>query len=169
MIHVLRHQYFSKFVNTGGLLVVIKVLGVSPLNDDNKILNETDTETCFPIPNFPKPKLTLFFWDQIFGNWNFFWDQILWNQNRDFFFKTKFSETDTETLQKLAKISWPRPKPRHFNTFDNFWTDHLQIFSSFSFFVFLLLNIKRYSPYPNISLLFLLRFSSPPDRTSTST
>ena len=26
------------------------------LNDDTKILTETDTETFFPIPNFPKPK-----------------------------------------------------------------------------------------------------------------
>ena len=25
------------------------------LNDDTKILTETDTETFFPIPNFPKP------------------------------------------------------------------------------------------------------------------
>jgi len=40
------------------------------LNDDTKILNETDTETFYPIPNFPKPIL-------------FFRDQILWNRNQN--------------------------------------------------------------------------------------
>ena len=30
------------------------------LNDDTKILTETDTETFFPIPNFPKQKPRLF-------------------------------------------------------------------------------------------------------------
>ena len=29
---------------------------LGPLNDDTKNLTETDTETFFPIPNFPKPK-----------------------------------------------------------------------------------------------------------------
>ena len=38
------------------------------LNDDTKIL--TDTETFFLIPNFPKPKPRLFFRDQIFRNRN---------------------------------------------------------------------------------------------------
>ena len=35
-----------------------------------------------------------------------------WNRYRDFFSDTKFSETETETLKKLAKIS----KPRSFET-----------------------------------------------------
>ena len=39
-----------------------------PLNDDTKILTETDTETFFPITTFPKP--ILFFWDQILRNRN---------------------------------------------------------------------------------------------------
>ena len=73
------------------------------LNDDTKILTETDTETFFAIPNFPKPKPRLFseteteifFRDQFFRNWN-----------RYFFSETKFSET--ETLKKLAKVSKPR-------------------------------------------------------------
>ena len=36
----------------------IKIIIIS-LNDDAKILTETDTETFFPIPNFPKPRLLL--------------------------------------------------------------------------------------------------------------
>ena len=84
------------------------------LNDDTKILTETDTKTFFryqifrnrtvtffPRPNSLKPKPRLFFRDQNFPN-----------QNRDFFLETKFSETDTETLKKLAKVS----KPRSFET-----------------------------------------------------
>ena len=42
------------------------------LNDDTKILTETDTETFFPY-------------------------QIFQNRNRDFFSDNKFSETETET------------------------------------------------------------------------
>ena len=34
---------------------------LGPLNDDTKNLTETDTETFFPIPNFPKPIPRLFF------------------------------------------------------------------------------------------------------------
>ena len=56
-----------------------------PLNDNTKILTETNTETCFPIlnfpkpiffsrPNSPKPKPLFLLRDQIFRN-----------QNRDFF------------------------------------------------------------------------------------
>ena len=59
-------------------------LASAPLNDDTKILTETDTETFLPIPNFSKPKPRFFFRDQ-----------ILQNQNRDFFSETKFSETET--------------------------------------------------------------------------
>ena len=57
------------------------------LNDNTKILTETDTETFFPILNFPKPIPILFFRDQKF-----------WNRNRDFFSDTKFSETKTDTF-----------------------------------------------------------------------
>ena len=64
------------------------------LNDDTKILTKTNTETFFPIPNFPKPKPIHFFRDQLFRN-----------QNRYFFSETKFSETKTETHQKLANVS----------------------------------------------------------------
>merc|ERR1719470_288169 len=61
--------------------------------------SETDTETSFPIPNFPKPKPRLFFRYQIFRN-----------RYRDFFSDTKFSETETDTLKKLAKVSKPKPR-----------------------------------------------------------
>ena len=43
---------------------------LGPLNDDTKNLTETDTETFFPIPNFPKPIPRLFFRYQIFRNRN---------------------------------------------------------------------------------------------------
>ena len=62
-------------------------LHIWPLNDDTKILTKTDTDTFFPIPNFPKPKPKLCFRDQIFRN-----------RNRYFFSETKFSETKTETF-----------------------------------------------------------------------
>ena len=55
----------------GGPLVSWNVLIVSllqALNDDTKNLTETDTETFFPIPNFPKPIPRLFFRYQIFRN-----------------------------------------------------------------------------------------------------
>ena len=68
--------------------------------------SETETDTFFPRPNFPKPKPRLFS-------------------------ETIFFETDTETLQKLAKVS--RPRPKLFNILANFWSYLLQIFSSFSF------------------------------------
>ena len=53
----------------------------------------------FPRPNFPKPRL--------FSETKFFR-----NRNRYFFSETKFSETETETLKDLAKVS----KPRSFET-----------------------------------------------------
>ena len=53
----------------------------------------------FLRPNFPKPRL--------FSKTNF-----CRNRNRDFFSKTKFSKTETETLKDLAKVS----KPRSFET-----------------------------------------------------
>ena len=74
---------------------------LGPLNDDTKNLTETDTETFFPIPKFPKPIPRLFFRYQIFRN-----------RYRDIFSDTKFSETETDTLKKLAKVS----KPRSFET-----------------------------------------------------
>ena len=57
---------------------------LGPLNDDTKNLTETDTETFFPIPNFPKPIPRLFS-------------------------DTKFSETDTETFFPIP--NFPKPKP----------------------------------------------------------
>ena len=54
------------------------------LND--KILTDPDTETFFPITNFPKPK------------------QILFSE-------TKFSETDTF----FPRPNFPKPKPRLFS------------------------------------------------------
>merc|ERR1712218_687019 len=69
------------------------------LNDDTKILTETDTETFFPIPNFLKPIPRLFFRYQIFRN-----------RYQDFFSDTKFSETNTETFFRYQ--IFPKPKPR---------------------------------------------------------
>ena len=97
------------------------------------------------IPKFwPKRYRYFFSWTKFSETETntFFRDQIFGNQNRDFLPETKFSQTDTETLQKLAKVSRPRPKPRLLNILDNFWRDLLQIFSSFSFPVFLLLQRK---------------------------
>ena len=71
------------------------------LNDDTKILTETDTETFFPILNFLKPKPRLFSENKFFRN-----------RYRDFFPETKFSETETETFFR-DKI-FPKPKPRLF-------------------------------------------------------
>ena len=39
----------------------LKLCTKTSLNDETKILTETDTETFFPIPNFPKLKPRLFF------------------------------------------------------------------------------------------------------------
>ena len=80
----------------------------------------------FLRPNFPKPRLfsetkliqtetKTFFRKQIFRsrNCDFFPRPIfLRNRNQYFFFETKFSKTETETLKKLAKVS----KPRSFET-----------------------------------------------------
>ena len=54
---------------------------------------ETETETFFPKPNFPKPRL--------FSGTKFY-------RNRYFFPETKFSETETETFFR-DKI-FPKPK-----------------------------------------------------------
>ena len=84
-----------------------------PLNDGTKILTKTNTETFLPKPNFLK--LRLFFRYQIFRN-----------RNQYFFSDTKFFETKTEIIKKLAKVSRQRPKPRLLNIFYifyNFWTD----------------------------------------------
>ena len=69
------------------------------LNDDTKILTETDTETFFPIPNFPNPKPKLFIRDQIFETKTetFFRDQILQNRYRNPPKIGKSPETETET------------------------------------------------------------------------
>jgi len=65
---------------------------------DTKILTDTDTETFFTIPNFPKPKPRLFFRDQIFRN-----------RNRDFYPRPNFSETETETFFPRPNFSKPKP------------------------------------------------------------
>ena len=74
----------------------------------------------FPKPNFPKPTLRLFFRDEIFRNRDFFQkpnylrpklcirDQFFWNRNWYIFSETKFSEADSETIEKLAKVSKPK-------------------------------------------------------------
>ena len=81
---------------------------------------------------------------------------------RGAFSEIKISESESETLQKFAKVSRPRPKPELLNILGNFWRDFLQIFFSFhlffSFSVFLLLQKIRCSPSPNIFLLFLSVF-----------
>ena len=58
------------------------------------IFFETKTETFFPKPNFLKPKPRLFSETKFFRN-----------RNRYFFSETKFSETETETLKNLAKVT----------------------------------------------------------------
>ena len=94
----------------------------------------SETEAFFPRPDSPKSKPRLFFQDQILRYWYFFCrDQIFRNKNWDFLSETKFSETDTKTLQKLAKVLGLRPKPRLLNILDSFWSYLLQIFSSFAF------------------------------------
>ena len=72
-----------------------------PLNDDTKILTETNTETFFTIPNFPKPKPRLFSDTKFFRN-----------RNRYFSSETKFSETETETF--FRDQIFPKPRPRLF-------------------------------------------------------
>ena len=67
-----------------------------PLNDDTKISTETDTETFFPKPNFPKPKPRLFLC------------QILRNWNRDFFPRPNFSETETFFWDQIVQNRKPQ-------------------------------------------------------------
>ena len=69
------------------------------LNDDTKILTETDTETFFTIPNFLKPKPRLFSETKFFRN-----------RNRYFSSETKFSETETFFRDQI----FPKLKPRLF-------------------------------------------------------
>ena len=80
----------------------------------------------FSRPNFLKPKPRLFSKTKFFRNRDFFQKpnflkpkprlfsktKFFRNQNRNFFSETKFSETETETLKKLAKVL----KPRSFET-----------------------------------------------------
>ena len=65
---------------------------------------QNQTETFFRDQIFPKPRL--FFQNQIFRDQNFS------KPKPRLFSETKFSETETETLRKLAKVS----KPRSFET-----------------------------------------------------
>ena len=89
-------EYFEKFDNHGKFWKITsydfqcrrQFLTLRALNDDTKILTETDTENFFTIPNFPKPKPILFSETKFFRN-----------RNRDFF---------SETLKDLAKVSKPR-------------------------------------------------------------
>ena len=81
---------------------------LQPLNDETKIL--TETETFLPGPNFWKPIQILFSNTKFSETETFFRDKIFRNQNRDFFSETKFSET--ETLKDLAKVL----KSRSFET-----------------------------------------------------
>ena len=110
------------------------------LNDDTKIL--TDTETFFPIPNIPKPIPRLFSDTKFFRNRNRYFFSETKNSETEtetsfpipnfpkpkpiLFSDTKFFETETEIIKNLAKVSRPRPKPRLLNIFYifyNFWTD----------------------------------------------
>ena len=74
-----------------GLGVVLEAL-----NDNTKILTDTNTETFFPIANFPKPRL--FSKTKVFQNRNrdffpkprlFFETKFFWNRNQDFFFRNR--------------------------------------------------------------------------------
>ena len=150
-----------------------------PLNDDTKVL--TETETFFPIPNFPKP--ILYFQDQILRNRYFISETKFSETETDTLFlkpkslkpkprlfsETKFSETDTEPLQKLAKVSY-RDQNRDF---------------SISMTIFGEIFSKYFPPFPSLfflssrkkDILFLRIFSSfffsvfllLRNRTSTST
>ena len=117
--------------NTSFCLIYLTYL--KALNDDNKIL--TETETFFTIQNFPKLKSRLFSETKFFRNRNryffsktkfsetetfsrdqifpkpilFFRDQIF--QNRDFFPRPNFSETETETFFPRPNFLKPKPKP----------------------------------------------------------
>jgi len=77
------------------------------LNDDTKILTETDTKTFFTIPNFPKPKPRIFSETKFSETESkiFFRDQIVSKPKPRLF-------SETETLKDLAKVS----KPRSFET-----------------------------------------------------
>ena len=77
--------------------------GWEPLNDDTKILTQTDTETFFTIPNFPKPRL--------FSETKFFR-----NRNRDFFSETKFSETETFFQNQIFRNRNPQIFGKSFET-----------------------------------------------------
>ena len=56
-LFLLTSPWFSTFANGNKCKICF-----AALNDDTKILTETDSETFFPIPNFPKQKTRLFFW-----------------------------------------------------------------------------------------------------------
>ena len=121
------------------------------------MLTETDTETFFRYQTFlnqyffprlksPKPKPLLFS-------------------------EIKFSETDTETLQKLAKVSRPRPKLRLLNIFYifyNFWTDTqlnelLPTNNGLVHIVHILRNTNFWSPETPLPLCnIVMNFDDPP-------
>ena len=107
----------------------------------------------------------------------FFRDQIFWNRNRYFFSETKFSETETVTFfrdQNFQNQNWdffPRPNsPKAIPKPSKNWQklrDCVQIFSSFSFSVFLLLQKKRYLLFRIFSSSFFSVFLLIRNRTST--
>ena len=81
------------------------------------------------IPKFwPKPIPRLFFRYQIFRN-----------RYRDLFSDTKFSETETDTLKKMAKVS--KPKPILFFRYQIFWNQNHKKFG------------KIWRPRPKLRLL----------------
>ena len=112
--------------------------GWEPLNDDTKILTQTDTETFFtipnflkprlfseikfletetetyfPRPNFPKPKLRLFSGTKFLRNWNRYFScetKFFRNRNQDFFSETKFLKPKL----KPSKI-WQKSRDRDLN------------------------------------------------------
>ena len=102
-----------------------------PLNDDTKIFTEIETDTFFPRPNSPRPKLILFF------------------------SKTKFSETKTETFFPRPDSPKPIPKPC------NYWQKSRDQARNWDFSMSLTI-LQRSSP--NVFLLFLLCFSTPPEK-----
>ena len=107
------------------LLIWFRSVWYHTLNDDTKILTETDTETFFKT-KFSEAKTEIFFREKFFRNRNqdffsetkffetetdsFFRNQIFRNWNRDFFSDTKFSETDTETFFRDQIFSIPKPR-----------------------------------------------------------
>ena len=69
---------------------------------------KTDTETFFPIPNFPKPKPRLFSKTKFFRNRDFFQKPNFLKPKPRLFPRPNFSETKTETF--FPRPNFPKPK-----------------------------------------------------------